>query len=415
MSNSLPLNWCECKLEAVCSLDNGQKQEGLELPLLDAKFLRGKKEPEYRSEGVVLYPKDFVILVDGENSGEIFSIFQKGIMGSTFKKLNISSFCSVPYILYFIKSNQGLFRTNKKGAAIPHLDKTLFKNLILSLPPLAEQERLVEKIEALFADIDEGVERLKSAQAQIKQYRQSVLKSAFEGKLYKTTEWEKTTLGKETTILGDGLHGTPEYNENGEYFFINGNNLSEGSIIIKSDTKRVDKKEYDKYKKELGKTTVLVSINGTLGNLAFYNNEKIVLGKSACYFNVKENLNKKFIYYKLKTNTFLKYANLSATGSTIKNVSLKSMRDFPISLPSLLEQQRIVEEIEKRFTVVDELEKAVNEGLEKADKLKQSILKKAFEGKLVAQNPNDEPASVLLDRIKKSQTPTKGKKNDWIV
>ena len=142
----------------------------------------------------------------------------------------------------------------------------------------------------------------------------------------------------------------------------------------------------------------------------FYNNEKIVLGKSACYFNVKENLNKKFIYYKLKTNTFLKYANLSATGSTIKNVSLKSMRDFPISLPSLPEQQRIVEEIEKRYAVADVLEKAVNNGLEKADKLKQSILKKAFDGKLVAQNPNDEPASILLERIKKEQKPTKGKK-----
>ena len=202
MPNNLPLNWCECKLEAVCSLDNGQKQEGFELPLLDAKYLRGKKEPEYRSEGVILYPEDFVILVDGENSGEIFSIFQKGIMGSTFKKLNISSFCSVPYILYFIKSNQDLFRTNKKGAAIPHLDKALFKNLILSLPPLAEQERIVAKIEALFANIDSGVEKLKAAQAQIKQYRQSVLSAAFSGKLYKTTEWKDIKLSDITNALG---------------------------------------------------------------------------------------------------------------------------------------------------------------------------------------------------------------------
>lgn len=92
------------------------------------------------------------------------------------------------------------------------------------------------------------------------------------------------------------------------------------------------------------------------------------------------------------------------------NVSMKALTDESILLPTLSEQQRIVEEIEKRFAVADELEKAVNEGLEKADKLKQSILKKAFEGKLVPQNPNDEPASVLLDRIKKEQKLTKGKK-----
>ena len=91
-------------------------------------------------------------------------------------------------------------------------------------------------------------------------------------------------------------------------------------------------------------------------------------------------------------------------------LNLSILKELPFPLPSLPEQQRIVTEIEKRFAVADELEKAVNEGLEKADKLKQSILKKAFEGKLAPQNPNDEPASVLLERIKKEQKPTKGKK-----
>jgi type I restriction enzyme S subunit len=97
-------------------------------------------------------------------------------------------------------------------------------------------------------------------------------------------------------------------------------------------------------------------------------------------------------------------------GATRQALTKSAIENFRIQLPTLPEQQHIVEEIEKRFAVADEMEKAVNEGLEKADKLKQSILKKAFEGKLAPQNPNDEPASVLLERIKKEQKPTKGKK-----
>ena len=110
-------------------------------------------------------------------------------------------------------------------------------------------------------------------------------------------EWITTTLEECTDILGDGLHGTPKYTENGEYAFVNGNNLVDGEILIKKETKRVDYSQYDKYKKPLTNRTILVSINGTLGNVGVYGSEKIILGKSACYFNVKESVDKDFIYY----------------------------------------------------------------------------------------------------------------------
>jgi type I restriction enzyme S subunit len=98
--------------------------------------------------------------------------------------------------------------------------------------------------------------------------------------------WKWQTLKNITSILGDGLHGTPKYSPDGEYFFINGNNLTDGNIELKENTKRVSKAEFDKYKKDLTERTVLVSINGTIGNTAFYKSEKVILGKSACYFNV---------------------------------------------------------------------------------------------------------------------------------
>ena len=167
--------------------------------------------------------------------------------------------------------------------------------------------------------------------------------------------WCWCRLKNIVSLLGDGIHGTPEYSEIGEYHFINGNNLSEGSIIIKDDTKIVDESQYLKYKKELNETTVFVSINGTIGNIAFYNNEPVILGKSACYFNLIMKEFKAYIYWLLKTDYFLKYAITNATGSTIKNVSLKTMNDFYVPLPPLAEQKRIVEKIKELMQYCDKL------------------------------------------------------------
>lgn len=157
-----------------------------------------------------------------------------------------------------------------------------------------------------------------------------------------SASWSDVCLKDITTIIGDGLHGTPDYDESGDYFFINGNNLNNGSIQITANTKKLNEFEFAKYKKNLNERTLLVSINGTLGNTAFYNNEKVVLGKSACYLNVKENINKHFVHYTLRSSLFQNYIHNLATGSTIKNVSLKLMRDFSFKLPDREVQDRLV-------------------------------------------------------------------------
>lgn len=175
-------------------------------------------------------------------------------------------------------------------------------------------------------------------------------------------EFKKVKLQDVVTILGDGIHGTPKYSENGEYYFINGNNLVNGKIIIKSDTKTVDYEEYKKYKKELNNRTLLVSINGTLGNVAVYNDEKCILGKSACYFNVKDNVNKQYIQYILYSKEFKKYIQDYATGTTIKNMSLKAMREFEFMLPRIEVQNKIA----KVLSCIDkkiELNNQINDNL----------------------------------------------------
>jgi len=135
--------------------------------------------------------------------------------------------------------------------------------------------------------------------------------------------WKEYRLGEITSIIGDGLHGTPQYDGNGNYLFINGNNLRQGRIVIKPDTNMVNEQEYLKYKKPLSNKTILLSINGTIGNLALYRNEKCVLGKSVCYINATDIIDRLFLYYVFTNGDFLNYLIEIATGTTISNVPLK--------------------------------------------------------------------------------------------
>jgi type I restriction enzyme, S subunit len=154
-------------------------------------------------------------------------------------------------------------------------------------------------------------------------------------------EWKEMSLAGIVTILGDGLHGTPEYSKFGEFHFVNGNNLENGYVLFKETTKRIDRDQYVKHKKNLDESTVLVAINGTIGNFALYRGERVVLGKSVCYFNVKSGVDRRFISYVLRDENFQNYIDLQATGTTIKNVSLKTMREFKFKLPPLPEQRAI--------------------------------------------------------------------------
>ena len=218
------------------------------------------------------------------------------------------------------------------------------------------------------------------------------------------TSWNWARLASITSILGDGIHGTPEYDAIGTVYFINGNNLSNGSIEIKADTKKVSEQEAEKHKRLLNSTTVLVSINGTLGNVAFYNGENVILGKSACYFNLMGNIDKQYIKHILETEYFIEYAKNVATGSTIKNVPLAGMRNFLIPVPPITEQHRIIQGMVQlahsidRYngaqTKLDLLNNVLNE------KLKKSVLQEAIQGKLVPQIAEEGTAQELLEQIK---------------
>ena len=151
--------------------------------------------------------------------------------------------------------------------------------------------------------------------------------------------WKKKPLGSLCNGIGDGVHGTPKYVVDSPYCFINGNNLKDGRVDT-SSAKRVDGDEYQKYFVELDETTLLMSINGTLGSLALYSGEAVILGKSAAYIRCRD-ISREFCYYYFQLRETQRAFFNIATGSTIKNLSLDSIKNFQIPVPSVNEQKAI--------------------------------------------------------------------------
>ena len=430
MLNNLPKNWCECKFSDVCYLQNGYafdsksyKEKGTYLIRIsdiqnnEVHCTNCVKVTEEVDKCFTVSYGDFLLAMSGATTGKtgVYKDSNKALLNQRVGNLKIydENIIIPKFRNYFISSKRQEIEKLAYGGAQPNISKSMIENLKMLLPPLEEQGRIVEKIEELFSDIDNGIEDLKIAQAQIKQYRQSVLKSAFEGKLYKTSEWKEVKLedvcqiNPKTEIKDmkddDIVSFLPMTSVKAECNYYTEENVLYSKV----------KKGYTKFKNG---DVLFAKITPCMenGKVCIVDNLIQDIGFGSTEFHILRCLNNiipKYVYYVVIQQCFRKKAKKNMVGAVgQQRVPADFMKNFDILLPSLLEQQQIVAEIEKRFLVADELEKAVNEGLEKADKLKQSILKKAFEGKLVPQDPNDEPASALLDRIKKEQKPTKGKK-----
>ena len=149
---TFPETWEVVKLSHICRLMDGEKKEGNYI-CLDAKYLRGKSSGDILPKGKFVSTGDNIILVDGENSGEVFAVPHDGYMGSTFKQLWVSKNMHLPYVLYFIQFYKDLLRNSKKGAAIPHLNKEIFYSLIIGVPPYKEQIRIADKIDMIASEI----------------------------------------------------------------------------------------------------------------------------------------------------------------------------------------------------------------------------------------------------------------------
>ena len=153
----LPKNWAFSRLADIAWLEDGVKIDGEQLPYLDAKTIRGKQTASMLSCGKVIEKGMQVILVDGENSGEVFEVLCRGYIGSTFKVLQVSYEIEKSYVKLILDFYKNLFKDNKTGSAIPHLNKKIFKSLIVAIPPVGEQKLIVEKVNLVTDILKDGV------------------------------------------------------------------------------------------------------------------------------------------------------------------------------------------------------------------------------------------------------------------
>nr|WP_309596990.1 restriction endonuclease subunit S [Moraxella osloensis] len=199
-------------------------------------------------------------------------------------------------------------------------------------------------------------------------------------------EWFETTLNNLSNKIGDGLHATPKYDENGEIPFINGNNLINGKIVINESTKLINSDEFKKYNQKFSNNSIFLSINGTIGNIAFYNSESILLGKSVCFIDLSESSNKNLIYYILQSPVLISKFEKELTGTTIKNLSLATVRNTKFLLPNLKEQTKIAEFL----SAVDDKISQLSRQLELLNQYKKGVMQKIFSQEIRFKNDNGE-------------------------
>lgn len=218
--------------------------------------------------------------------------------------------------------------------------------------------------------------------------------------------WEESKLAKTSLKISDGLHSTPKYTDNTKYFFINGNNIVNGSIVFNDKTKSVCFDEYQKHKRYLNDRTLLLSINGTIGNTAYYKQEKVVLGKSVAYIICSNKVNKKFIFFLLNTSKTKNYFNSELTGTTIRNLSLASIKNTQYLVPPLPEQNDIVKVLETWDGYLEKLEKKI----EIKKSIKKSLMQQLLTGKKRLKGFDRKWTEVELKEIGEIRTSSVNKK-----
>ena len=420
----LPQGWVECELKDIFNTSSGGTPKrgnsayyGGIIPWLKSGEL---------NNGIITEAEEYITEEGLKNSSA--KLFPRGslliaLYGATVGKLGILNFDSATnqaicciyqnkyydrdFLFYYLLFKKEYLVNQGKGGAQPNISQEIIKALHIPVLPFNEQKRIVEKIEEEFTKIDEGIEKLKLAQEEIKQYKQSVLKSAFEGKLYKTSEWKEKKFEDICTYIQRGK--SPKYsNIKNDNFIIN-------QKCVRWDKLRVEFIKYvtDDFWNNLPQERFLQAGDilwnstgtGTIGRAYLYNGDELLKTIVDSHVTIvrtsKNDIVSKFLFYFIMS-PFVQYKIEAMQSGSTNQVELGSqeIKKTILNVPTLEEQIKIVKEIEKRFKIADKVEKVIMDNLEKARQLKQSILKKAFEGRLVPQDPNDEPASVLLEKIK---------------
>ena len=284
------------------------------------------------------------------------------------------------------------------GGAQPNISQTILKKLELPVPPLETQQAIVSKIEELFSELDKGIEDLKTAQQQLKTYRQSVLKYAFEGKL--TNEkvkdgvlpkgWEIVKMTDVALTYGGYAFKSGEFKSQGKYQVLRMGNVRPGIVRYDENPVYLDEVDQSILNRSLLKIDdVIITQTGTrkkrdYGFTTLISKDNLLLNQRIASIRFGDKYSPKFFLYYSWTDLFKDQFFANETGNVGQgNVGMKAVTETLIPNPSHEEQHQIVQEIESRLSVADKMEESIAQSLQHAEALRQSILKKAFSGELV--------------------------------
>lgn len=394
-------NWSKVELGEIAEIISGKNQRQVENS--EGKY------PIYGSGGVFGFADEFLCPPGTTVIGRKGTINSPIFVNENFWNVD-TAFGIHPYkyvlpklLFYFCKGFN--FKKLDKSTTIPSLAKRDLLKIEFPLIPLPEQRAIVARIEELFSELDHSVSNLQAAQAKLEIYRQAVLKKAFE----REEEFQNLSVEECCTDIVDCLHSTAKFHSTG-YFCIDTTSIDDTKISFKK-ARFVDEETYfDRIRRLKPKENdILFSREGTVGKAVIVPpNIDLCLGQRMMMFRLKKEFNTKFIQYFFLSPGFKAQYKPLIGGTTSPHLNIRDIRKLIIPVFKKNIQTQIVLEIESRLSVADKMSETIQTSLQKAEALRQSILKRAFEGKLLSEaevqaclkEADWEPAERLLERIK---------------
>ena len=366
---------------------------------------------ELTGSKVVTVEKDFDILKHVEAGDFVISMrsFQGGLEYSTKSGAISSAYVMlVPnlelvyprFYRWLLKSSvyiDALQRTTnmvRDGQAMRYSN---FAQVRLFILPLDEQKSRADFLDVKCSSIDKILFKTRSSIEEYKKLKQAVITQAVtkgvrgEREMKDSgvewigeipEEWNKCKLKNISIDIGDGLHGTPKFDDSGEVYFINGNNFSGEYVEPKFDTKKLCLEESLNYPKpELTEQTIMISLNGSYGKVCLYRYFPMLLGKSAGYITLLPSINRRYVRYYLSSTPAQIIMTLSLNGTTIPNLSLNTLYNFPTILPSASEQTEIANYLDAKCAEIDKLIAKKEQLIKELESYKKSLIYEVITGK----------------------------------
>lgn len=406
---TLPKGWTIAKFEDLLDyiqptnyiVKSTDYKDSYPTPVLTAgkSFIKG-----YTNETDGIFTKLPTIIFDDFTTATQFVNFPFKVKSSAMKILQPTcDLVNIKLAYYYMQT------IHLKGETHKRFWISEYSQIPVPLAPLNEQKRILAKLEQLLTDLDKGIEYLETTKQQLKVYRESVLKWAFEGKLTNSV-MNKEKIGGHSNLITKGAspkwQGFNYINDSSQLLFITSENVRENYIDV-SEPKYLSLGFNDIQKRSiLQKEDVLFNLVGaSIGRAAIFHLDQISnINQAVAIIRLKNSISNKYLSHYLNAEVAKQNYLEKVVDVARANLSLTDIGNMDVPLPTeRTDQDRIVKEIESRLSVCDKIEETIVSSLQQAEALRLSIIKKAFEGRLVPQDPNDEPAEKLLERIKASK------------